>query len=144
MDSTSVPLRLKYPLKFLDDINTTGKLNAFLNDISYVGWIASKFPQTSFHFARNILDCTEQGNTLERNNLYSFFSEWKHAMLKLMYDFQDSTSGMWGPKVKEQVILLKYDLNNTASILKAFRDRQGMIYITIFHYAILINYYQIL
>ncbi len=125
LDSTSVPLRLKYPLKFLDDINTTGKLNAFLNDISYVGWIASKFPQTSFHFARNILDCTEQGNTLERNNLYSFSPEWKHAMLKWMYDFQDSTSGMWGPKSKRTGKLLKYDLNNTASILKAFRDRQG-------------------
>lgn len=124
-DSTSTPLQLKYPLKFLDKINTPEELTVFLNDISYVGWIASKFPQTTFHFARNILDCSKQGNTLERNNLYSFSPEWKHAMLKWMYDFQDSTSGMWGPKNKNTGELLKYDLNNTASILKAYRDNDG-------------------
>ncbi|HSI77745.1 MAG TPA: hypothetical protein VK957_17730 [Lunatimonas sp.] len=124
-DSTTAPLQLKYPLKFLDDINTSEKLTSFLNDISYVGWIASKFPQTSFHFARNILDCSIDGNTLERNNLYNFSPEWKHAMLTWMYDFQDSTSGMWGPKNKKTGKLLKYDLNNTASILKAYRDNDG-------------------
>ena len=125
LDSTSAPLQLKYPLKFLDDINTPEKLKTFLNDISYVGWIASKFPQTSFHFARNMLSCAQQDNTIERNNLYSFSPEWKHAMLKWMYDFQDSTSGMWGPKSKSTGKLLKYDLNNTASILKAYRDNDG-------------------
>jgi len=124
-DSTIAPLQLKYPLKFLDKINTPEKLTAFLNDISYVGWIASKFPQTTFHFARNILDCSKPGNTLERNNLYTFSPEWKHTMLKWMYDFQDSTSGMWGPKNKDTGKLLKYDLNNTASILKAYRDNDG-------------------
>jgi len=125
LDSTSAPIQLKYPLKFLDDINTPDKLKAFLNDISYVGWIASKFPQTSFHFARNLLDCANPGNILERNNLYNFSPEWKHAMIKWMYDFQDSTSGMWGPKSRYTGELLKYDLNNTASILKAFRDTDG-------------------
>jgi hypothetical protein len=124
-DSTTAPLQLRYSLKFLDKINTPEKLTAFLNDISYVGWIASKFPQTTFHFARNILDCSKHGNTLERNNLYSFSPEWKHAMLKWMYDFQDSTYGMWGPKNKNTGELLKYDLNNTASILKAYRDNDG-------------------
>ncbi len=125
MDSTSAPLQLKYPLKFLDDINTPEKLYVFLDDISYVGWKASKFPQTTFHFARNLLDCAKQGNILERNNLYSFSPEWKQAMLKWMYDFQDSTSGMWGPKSRRTGALLKYDLNNTASILKAYRDTDG-------------------
>ncbi|WP_025865008.1 hypothetical protein [Prolixibacter bellariivorans] len=100
LDSTSGPLNLKYPLTFLDDINTPEKLKAFLNDISYVGWIASKFPQTTFHFARNILDCTNQDNILERNNLYRFSPEWKYAMLTWMYDFQDSITGMWGQKQK--------------------------------------------
>lgn len=125
LDSASAPLQLKYPLKFLDDINTPEKLKAFLNDISYIGWIASKFPQTTFHFARNILDCTNQNNTLERNNLYRFSPEWKYAMLTWMYNFQDSTTGMWGPKSKSTGRLLKNDLNNTASILKAYRDIDG-------------------
>lgn len=125
LDSTSAPLQLKYPLYFLDDINTPEKLNAFLNDISYVGWIASKFPQTSFHFARNLLDCAKQDNILERHNLYSFSPAWKHTLLKWMYDFQDSSSGMWGPKSRRTGELIKYDLNNTASILKAYRDNDG-------------------
>jgi hypothetical protein len=124
-DSTIAPVHLKYPLKFLDSINTPEKLIVFLNDISYIGWIASKFPQTTFHFARNILDCAKTGNSLERLNLYTFSPEWKDAMLKWMYNFQDSTSGMWGPKNKKTGQLLKYDLSNTASILKAYRDNEG-------------------
>lgn len=123
--SSGVPLRLKYPLRFLDQINTPERLTVFLDDISYVGWIASKFPQTSFHFARNMLDCAQEGNVLERHRLYQFSPEWKHALLKWMYDFQDRESGMWGPKSRNSGKLFKLDLNNTASILKAYRDNDG-------------------
>jgi hypothetical protein len=124
-DSTTAPLKLKYPLKFLDEINTPEKLTAFLEDVSYVGWLASKFPQTSFHFARNILNEVMPGKTLERTNLHSFSPEWKHTMLKWMYDFQDTTTGLWGPKNRSTNTLTKFDLNNTASILKYFRDNDG-------------------
>lgn len=124
-DSTTTSLNLKYPLKFLDEINTPDKITAFLNDVSYVGWIASKFPQTSFVFAREIFDCVTPGNILERNNFYSFSPEWKHTMLDWMYNFQDSTTGLWGPKNRKTSKLLMYDLNNTASILKVFRDKGG-------------------
>ncbi|MDB4583590.1 hypothetical protein N9164_10595 [Draconibacterium sp.] len=124
-DSTTAPLKLKYSLKFLDEINTKEKLTAHLDEISYVGWLASQFPQTTFHFARNLLDIARPGSTLERNNLYTFSPEWKHALLKWMYDFQDTTSGMWGPKNKLTNELTKFDLNNTASILKSFRDNEG-------------------
>ncbi|RPI06039.1 MAG: hypothetical protein EHM64_04400 [Ignavibacteriae bacterium] len=124
-DSTTAPLTLKYPLTFLDEINTPEKLTAFLDDISYVGWLASKFPQTSFHFARNILSAAKPDNTLERNKLYTFSPEWKHAMVKWMYDFQDTTTGLWGPKDRQTGQLTKFDLNNTASILNDFRDNDG-------------------
>lgn len=124
-DSTTAPLKLHYPLTFLDSINTPENLIEHLNDISYVGWFASHFPQTSFHFARNILDATRSDNTLEAYNLYTFSPEWKQAMLKWMYDFQDPVSGMWGPKNKRTNELRKYDLNNTKSIVKIFRDNQG-------------------
>ncbi|MCG6186293.1 hypothetical protein [Maribellus maritimus] len=124
-DSTTAPLKLHYPLTFLDSINTPENLIGHLNDISYVGWLASHFPQTTFHFARNILDATSADNALEAHNLYTFSPEWKHTMLKWMYDFQDTTSGMWGPKNKRTGELRKYDLNNTKSIVKSFRDKQG-------------------
>lgn len=124
-DSATVPLKLKYPLKFLDEINTPEKLKAYLDDISYVGWPASKFPQTTFHFSRDISGETMPDNTLGRTNLYKFSPEWKYAMLKWMYDFQDTTTGLWGPKNKKTNQLTKLDLNNTASILKNFRDNDG-------------------
>ncbi len=124
-DSTTDPLKLKYPLIFLDSINTPEKLVEHLNDISYIGWRTSRYPQTSFHFARNLLDPTRPDNVFEAYNLYTFSPEWKHAMLKWMYDFQDTTTGMWGPKNKRTHKLCKYDLNNTKSIVKVFRDKQG-------------------
>ncbi len=124
-DSTTIPLKLNYPLAFLDSINTPKNLVAHLNDISYVGWLASQFPQTTFHFARNILGATRSDNTFEAYNLYTFSPEWKHTMLKWMYNFQDTTSGMWGPKNKKTNELRKFDLNNTKSIVKNFRDKQG-------------------
>jgi hypothetical protein len=124
-DSTTIQLKLKYPLTFLDSINTPENLIEHLNDISYVGWLASRYPQTTFHFARNILDATNADNVFEAHNLYSFSPEWKQAMLKWMYNFQDTTSGMWGPKNARTKKLRKYDLNNTKSIVKNFRDKNG-------------------
>ena len=123
--STTESLKLKYPLYFLDQINTPEKLKTHLEDISYIGWIASKFPQTSFHFARNLLGEAGSENVFEKNNLYRFSPEWKHTMLKWMYDFQDSATGLWGPKSKRTKKLLKSDLNNTASILKSYADNSG-------------------
>ncbi len=125
LSDSSTHVQLKYPLKFLDEINTPESLTNFLDDISYVGWIASKFPQTTFHFARNILDATRPDCSLEKNNLYHFSPEWKHAMLTWMYNFQDSTTGLWGPKNRKTKKLVKPDINNTSSIVKSFRDKEG-------------------
>jgi hypothetical protein len=43
-----VPLQLKYPLKYLDEINTPERLYGFLDDVSYIGWLGSRFPETTF------------------------------------------------------------------------------------------------
>ncbi len=124
-DSTASPLILKYPLTFIDEINTPEKLIEYLNDISYVGWMGAKFPQTSFHFARDILSNATADNVIERHDLYRFSAEWKQTMLKWMYDFQDPKTGLWGPKNKKTHELVKLDLNNTSSILKTYRDKNG-------------------
>lgn len=124
-DSTTTPVKLKYPLTFLDEINTPKNLKTYLNDISYVGWLASKFPQTTFHFARDILSNAEPDNVIERNSLYSFTPEWKHTMLQWMHEFQDSITGLWGPKNKKTNELIKFDINNTYSILKIYIDTNG-------------------
>lgn len=123
--ATGQPLRLKYRLKYLDEINTPEKLIAFLEDVSRVGWIASRFPQTSFHFARDLLDYATEDNVLERNQLYSFSAAWKQAMLQWFYNNQDPATGLWGPKSRYSGQLVRLDLHNSASIVKAFVDSEG-------------------
>lgn len=127
------PLRLKYPLKYLDEINTPEKLIAFLDDISTIGWLASKLPQTTFHNARDLLSLAcdpvnyHENNVdfvIQNNKLYQFSPEWKQAMLRWFWENQDPETGLWGPKSKHGK-LMKKDVNNTASIMKAFVDKQG-------------------
>lgn len=128
-----LPVRLKYRLAYLDRINTPEKVIAFLEDVSTVGYLASMMPQTSFHLARDIFSLARDeaydhvegaDRVIEKHGLYRFSPEWKHAVLQWFYGAQDPETGLWGPKSATGK-LLKLDLNNTSSILKAFRDREG-------------------
>lgn len=47
-DDTGQPIKLKYPIKFLDEINSPEKLKPFLDDLSTIGFIASKLPRTPY------------------------------------------------------------------------------------------------
>jgi len=123
---TGQPLRLKYPLKYLDEINTPKKLTAFLNDVFHVGRFAAKFPQTSFLFARSLAGfCNEGEEVIERNHLYKFSPEWRRALIRWFYENQDPRTGFWGPRTNKNGKLLKTDLNNTASIIKVFVTQDG-------------------
>ncbi len=121
---TGRPIKLKYPLKYLDEINTTAKLKAYLDDVSTVGSIGLKFPQTTFHFARCLLSLFHEDSVVEKHGLYPVTPEWKKALLKWFYDNQDPATGLWGPKSKDGK-LVKKDTMNTASIMKAFVDKDG-------------------
>lgn len=118
---TGQPLKLKYPIKFLDKINTEEKLNVYLDDLSSVGWIASKF-KTPFLAASTTIYLDE----LEANNLYTFSPEWKQALVKWFYRNQDSNTGFWGSKLRGSGKLLNSgDLGPTFHIIKLFLDDQG-------------------
>lgn len=119
------PLKLKYPLKYLDEINTPEKLQVFLDDVAYVSWISMKFPQTSYVFARSILSYANGEGLIEKKGLYKFSDKWKQSLLMWFYDNQDPETGFWGPRSKENHKLLEKDLTNTASIIKAFVDKDG-------------------
>lgn len=132
-NETNQPLKLKYRLSYLDQVNTTEKLLSVLEDWSHLGFIGSKFPQTSFHNVRDLLslarDEEHYGDAgvellIQRHNLYNFSDSWRYSFLEWMYNFQDPETGLWGPKSKSGK-LLKRDLSNTASIIKAFVDNQG-------------------
>ena len=118
------PLKLKYPLKYLDEINTPEKITAYLNDVSTIGWIASKFPQTTFHNARDVLSMFYENPVVEKHNLYNVLPEVKKALLQWFYDNQDPETGLWGPKSKNGK-LVKKDVMNTISIMKVFVDDDG-------------------
>lgn len=124
--STKEIVQLRYPLKFLDRINTPESLTTYLNDVSYVGWLGSRFPQTSFHFARDMFSNAAPDNVIVKNGLYSFSPEWKQAMLQWMYEFQDPETGLWGPKDEKTHVLRKADINNTYSIVKKYRNMDGV------------------
>jgi hypothetical protein len=121
---TGQPLKLQYPLRYLDAINTPATLTAYLDDVATVGWLATKFPQTSFHFTRDLLSLFHEDSVVTRYGLYDVTPEWDTALLQWFYDRQDSASGLWGPRAKNGQ-LRKKDSMNTASILKAFIDADG-------------------
>ena len=122
---TGTPMHLKYPLKYLDSVNTPDKLYNFLDDVSYVGWLGSKFPQTSYVFARSLLSYWNDEGVIGSNNLYTFSPEYKKALLSWFYNNQDTLTGYWGPRSRKDGKPLKPDLTNTASVIKAFVDRNG-------------------
>jgi hypothetical protein len=119
---TGQPLHLKYPLKFLDQINTKETLMAFLDDLSTVGVIGAQLPKTPYIAATELIDYRE----IERNDLYSFSPAWKQALLEWYYENQDSKTGFWGPKLRASGELLNSgELGASFHIIRLFVDNHG-------------------
>lgn len=119
------PLQLKYPLSFLDSIADPRDLKMYLDDLSRIGWIGQKLPESSFHIIRDLISYTKKDNIVERHNLYQFSPEWKKALLLWFAENQDSITGYWGPRDRSSGKLVKLDLHNTSSIVKGFVDEVG-------------------
>lgn len=121
-NQTSEPLRLKYPLAYLGQINTPETLKAYLEDVSSVSWLVSKLPKTPYIGVTEIIDYPE----LERHHLYFFSPEWKHSLVEWYYNHQDLETGFWGPKLRNSGKLLNSgELGSTYHIAKLFVDDQG-------------------
>lgn len=116
------PVRLKYPLKFLDQINTTEKLVPYLDDLSTISswWVKLKAP-----YIAGISELAYY-DIIERNGLYAFSDKWKEGLLSWLYKNQDAGTGYWGVKVRsgrnnKQV----EDVGSTYHIIRLFMDREG-------------------
>lgn len=117
------PLRLNYPVKYLDEINTPEKLILFLDDLATVGWLGEKL-RTPYVEVAELAEAVPED--MERLNLYAFSLEWKHALRQWFYDNQDSKTGYWGAKSKSNGELLDGgDLLATEKIIKLFVDSNG-------------------
>jgi len=116
------PIKLKYPLKFLDNINTPERLTAFLDDISKVGFIGAALPKTSY------IEVAELSyyRTFEINGLYTFSPEWKTAFLEWLYNNQNPRTGCWGPRMRISGRFIGAgDMGPTYHIIKMFVDEHG-------------------
>jgi len=119
---TGKPLQLKYPLRYLDEINTPEKLKAFLDDLATVGWIGAKI-RTPYIEACELNGYPED---MERTGLYVLTPEWNKALQQWFYDNQDSTTGYWGARLRSSGQLLDGgDLLSTEKILNIFLNNKG-------------------
>jgi len=119
--SIGQPLQLKYPLKFMEQLDSPGEVRAYLNDLATVGWLVSKMPKTP-----NVLSSLVSYDDLERLNLYTFSPEWKRELVKWHWENQDSTTGYWGVRLRSNGNLLKGgDLTTTPKFCKLLVDDQG-------------------
>ena len=119
---TGEPFQLKYPLRFLDEVNTPETLRAFLDDASTVGWIAAKTKPT-FVSAIEIRDLLEQSEEL---GIYAFSKEWKRAFYQWCVDNQDPDTGLWGARMRGTGEFIDGGtLNESQKVIKLFTDKGG-------------------
>jgi hypothetical protein len=120
-DSIGQPLKLKYPLKFLEQLDSPEEVRTYLDDLSTVGWLVSKMPKTP-----HVLSSLVSYDDLERLNLHTFSDEWKKELVKWHWENQDSTTGYWGVRLRSNGKLLKGgDLTMTPKFIKLLVNRQG-------------------
>jgi hypothetical protein len=116
------PLRLDYPLRFLDRIDRPDELKGFLDDTAWAGPVGARLPKTPFVAATEIIDYP----VFERNGLHRFSPVWKRTLKAWFYDHQDPATGFWGPRSREGGELLGGgELGSTFHVVRLFVDGAG-------------------
>lgn len=111
------PLRLRYPLRFLDAIATPDALLAYLEDHLYIGrfW-AEHFPGPGV-YGPGISELAYV-DLLEATGAYHFTPAWHAAFRDWLDATQDPDSGMWGARMgTPNAFETKRDANSTYHIL---------------------------
>ncbi|MAG20318.1 hypothetical protein CL618_02695 [archaeon] len=92
-------LKPKYPLKFLNRINTGKKLKKY-------------FKSLLFDFSKNNGDELNLAITglpnIKKRNFHKFSKEWDKAFYECLELWQDPKTGYWGPWVKKGNKIIKY------------------------------------
>ncbi len=120
--STGQPLRLNYPLRFLEELDSPKELRLYLDDLSTVGSLTSNLPQTPY-----ILASLDSYKDLERLGLFTFSPEWKEELVKWVWETQDPETGYWGVKLRNSGRLVNGgDVNVTRKHVKELLDENGL------------------
>jgi len=94
---TGEPLKLKYPLRFLDQIRRPEQLRAYLHSLLYLDdrWAVKVGPGP---YGPGVSELAYI-DVLERDGLYRFPDDWKDALRQWFYETQDPATGLWGFRV---------------------------------------------
>lgn len=114
---TGEPLRLRYPLRFLDAIATPEALRAYLDAHLYVGPFWAKRVPGPGVYGPGISELAYV-DLFETTGTYHFTPAWHAAFRGWLDETQDPESGMWGARVgTPSAFKTKHDPNSTYHIL---------------------------
>jgi len=116
------PFALKYPLRFLERIDTPGEMTSALDDAGRVGFVG-RLVKPLYVSSIELNDLLEQ---YERLSIYPFPADAKTAFLQWFYDNQDSRTGLWGPlDRKTGAVIDGGDIGDSGKVIKLFVDDKG-------------------
>lgn len=124
---TGQPLKLHYPLRFLDQIREPERLRAYLDSLLYMKepWASIAAGPGPYGPGVSELASFEE---VERLGLYQFSDEWKDALRRWFFDTQDPATGFWGYRIGSPANWRqKMDVNSTYHVLKLVLDGRGEI-----------------
>lgn len=111
------PLRLRYPLRFLDAIATPEALRAYLDAHLYVGPFWAKRVPGPGVYGPGISELAYV-DLFEMTDTYHFPPAWHAAFRDWLDATQDPESGMWGARVgTPSAFKTRHDANSTYHIL---------------------------
>lgn len=114
---TGRPLKLKYPLRFLDRIGTPQQLRAYLDSLLYLNSRVARFPGPG-PYGPGVSEIPSF-DVLEEAGVHRFSEPWKEELRRWFYETQDPASGFWGARIgNAERWHQKKDINSTFHILK--------------------------
>jgi hypothetical protein len=119
--------RLKYPLRFLDNIDTPQKLYTYMDSFLYFKkkWADLFNAPAPYVAAVSELPSYE---LFEQADGYRFSDEWKKALKQWFYDTQDPETGFWGARIGDKHEWRQsLDIDSTSHIIKLFLGDKGEI-----------------
>jgi hypothetical protein len=120
---TGQPLKLKYPIRFLDEIRTPRQLHAFLDSLLYIKEFWADMSGPGPYIAGTELAYFD---VLESSGVYRFSDEWKDALRQWFYETQDPETGLWGVRIgSPRKWRQNPDMTSTFHIIHLVLDDRG-------------------
>lgn len=121
---TGRPFKLKYPLRFLDQIKTPEQLRAYLDSLLYVGEMSAYFPGPG-PYGPGVSEMAGF-DALEEVGAHRFSEQWRAELRRWFYETQDPATGFWGARIGNVTKWRQQtDINATFHILKLVLTESG-------------------